>query len=326
MTNVLVTGGSGFIGSNLACALACRGAKVKVFDNHFRNTGRNLEVEGNQVEVIKGDIRDRSDVFRASKGMDTIFHLAYINGTEYFYNEPRLVLEVGAKGTLNVLDAAIDSKVSNFIFASSSEVYQSPWLIPTPENIPLTIPDVKNARFSYGGGKILGELLTLHYTQNIRMRRIIFRPHNVYGPQMGWEHVIPQLIKKVYLASSGFKKERAAISIQGSGEESRSFCYIDDAIEGILTCAEKGEDREIYNVGMSDEISINGLVREIGNMLKIKITTQSEPLKPGSAKRRCPDINKLKKLGFRPKVSLREGLRRTIEHYKERLSNEQIEF
>lgn len=322
MTDVLITGGLGFIGSHLALALVKKGKRVRILDNNFRGDFENLKGAKGKIDIITGGIKDLNQVRRAVKGVNTIFHLAYINGTEYFYTQPRLVLEVGIKGTLNVIDAAIANGVKNFIFASSSETYQTPITIPTPEDIALIVPDVKNPRFTYGGGKILGELLTLHYTQNVKMRRIIFRPHNIYGPKMGWEHVIPQLLKKVYDASSGFKKDKAVIAIQGSGKESRSFCYIDDAIKGILICGHKGKDGEIYNIGKEEEVSINDLIREIGNILDIKIITRNTSLRKGSTKRRCPDVSRLKSLGYKPHVFLQEGLEKTIEWYKERLSYE----
>jgi len=322
MTNILVTGGTGFIGSHLVRALVKKGKRVRILDNDFRGRLDSLKDMRNKIDIIKADIRNGLDVRKAVKGMDTVFHLAYINGTEYFYSEPRLVLEVGVKGTLNILDAAMAGGVQNFIFASSSEVYQIPDKIPTPENAYAIIPDVKNPRASYGGGKIMGELLTWHYTQSSKMRRVVFRPHNIYGPAMGWEHVIPQLMKKIYEASSGFKRNKATVKIQGTGKETRAFCYIDDAIKGILICGQKGKNGEIYNVGKEDEISVEALIKKIGRILNIKITSKRGPLVKGSPGRRCPDTKRLRRLGYSPRVSLEEGLKKTVKWYKERLINE----
>ncbi len=322
MIDILVTGGLGFLGAHLVRALVKQGRSVRVLDNGFRGHLDYLEDLRNKIDIVSGDIRNLGDVRKAVKEVNTILHLAWINGTEYFYSQPRLVLEVGIKGTLNLLDAAAESNVSSFIFASSSEIYQTPAVIPTPEDVAAVVTDVRNPRFSYGGSKILGELLTLHYIQNSKMRRIIFRPHNIYGPQMGWKHVIPQVLKKVYDASSGFKKDKAVITIQGSGKESRSFCYIDDAVKGILICERRGKDGEVYNVGKEQEISIQDLIKAIGKILHIKIKTKFTPLLEGSPKKRCPDVSKLKSLGYRPGVSLDQGLKKTIEWYGKSLINE----
>lgn len=323
MTNILVTGGAGFLGSNLVRSLVEKGKRVRVLDNGFRGSCENLTGVRDKIEFIEGDIREKADVRSATRGMDTVFHLAYINGTEYFYSKPQLVLGVGIKGTLNAIESAMEEGVGNFIFASSSEVYQTPEVIPTPESVAAVVPDVKNPRASYGGGKITGELLTWHYREiGDKMRRIVFRPHNIYGPNMGWEHVIPQLVKKIYEASSGFKRDNATIKIQGTGKETRSFCYIDDAVDGMLVCSQKGTNGEIYNVGKEEEISIVTLVNKIGDILKIKITIEKNALAGGSPKRRCPDIRKLKALGYFPRVSLDDGLKNTVNWYKEKLENE----
>ena len=322
MSDVLVTGGTGFIGSNLVLSLLDSGYDVRVFDNDFRGNEKNLEAVKDKIDFVKGDIRELSDVKRAVKGIETIYHLAYINGTENFYNKPDLVLDVGIKGTINVLDAAIEEKVDKFIYASSSEVYQTPKMIPTPEEVECIVPDVRNPRYSYGGGKILGELLTLHYAKNAAMKKAIFRPHNIYGPAMGWEHVIPQFIKKIYDVTDQFTKNEAQITIQGTGEETRAFCYIDDAVKGIRICAENGEDGGIYHVGKEEEISIIELLKLIAGILNIKIVTKPVSLTQGSTTRRCPDITKLKGLGYNPVVSLEEGLTKTINWYREKLINE----
>lgn len=321
MTDVLVTGGTGFIGAALVKALLKRGDRVRVFDNDFRGNVENLGPELEKVSLFQGDIRNFDDVCRATEGVKNVFHLAYINGTENFYNLPNLVLDVGVRGTLNAIDAAHKNGVSKFIYASSSEVYQLPEVIPTPEIVPAIIPDVSNPRYSYGGGKLLGELLTLHYAPQ-SMKRIIFRPHNIYGPAMGWEHVIPQLVRKIGEATEGFKLDEAKIPIQGTGQETRAFCYIEDAVDGILVSEDKGSDAQIYHVGKQEEISILELVEQIGDILNIKVLTRSEPIMKGSTPRRCPDISKLNELGYKPKWSFKKGLEKTVNWYKEQLLNE----
>jgi UDP-glucose 4-epimerase len=315
MTNVLVTGGTGFIGSALVKGLVKKGYHVSVFDNNFRGVLNNLREVMDDITFIEGDIRDPEAVNKSVEGIDHVYHLAFINGTENFYNHPDLVLEVGIKGHFNIMEAVQHSKVSNFIYASSSEIYQTPGVIPTPESIPAMIPDVSNPRYSYGGSKLLGEILTLHYPLHDGCKKKIFRPHNIYGPAMGFEHVIPQIVRKIYHASEGLTKQEATIEIQGSGEETRAFCYIDDAVDGIITMAEKGEDRNVYHLGKEEEVKIIDLVRGIGEAMGITLTIEHTDLQIGGTPRRCPDIAKLRGLGYDPTVSLKEGLQKSVDWY-----------
>lgn len=313
---VLITGGSGFIGSALTKILINRGELVKVMDNQSRGSMRNLEKVKDKFEFINGDIRETKLVERTCQGIDCVFHLAYINGTEFFYTKPELVLEVAVKGMINVLDGCIKHKVPELVLISSSEVYQTSSIIPTPETVPLIIPDPTNPRFSYGGGKIISELLAINYGRKYFKRMLIVRPHNVYGPDMGWEHAIPQLalrIKKLIWSSKG----RGVINlpIQGSGKETRAFLYIDDFIKGVLKVLEKGKHLEIYNIGMMEEISIIRLAQEIGKCFGREVKVVAGKLSQGSTLRRCPDTTKIKKLGFKPLYSLRQGLQETIQWY-----------
>jgi len=319
MTDVLVTGGTGFLGARLVERLVERGREVRVFDSNFRGTAARLAAVRDRVEVVEGDVRDAAAVRRAVEGVSTVFHLAWINGTGYFYSEPRLVLEVGIKGTLNVLDAAADLGVREMVFASSSEVYQTPPVIPTPEDVPLVVPDPRNPRYSYGGGKLLGELLMNFYASE-KMRRVTFRPHNIYGPAMGWEHVVPQLLEKLWTASDGLRRRDATIAVQGSGEETRAFCYVDDAVEGILACAKAGGDGEVYHVGVEDEITIARLATLLGGALGVAVSVRPSTPAAGATLRRCPDTTKLRALGWSPRTSLPEGLARTVAWYRERLA------
>ena len=128
-------------------------------------------------------------VEKATQGMDEVHHLAFVNGTEFFYSQPDLVLDVGVRGMVNVIDACRKHGIGTLVLASSSEVYQTPPKVPTDETAPLAIPDPLNPRYSYGGGKLISELMAINYGRKYFNRVLIFRPHNVYGPDMGWEHV-----------------------------------------------------------------------------------------------------------------------------------------
>ena len=155
----LVTGGTGFIGRAIVLALLQKGHHIVVLDNDFRGDVSQLPPSP-ELKYIFGDIRDAKAVENAAEGVDSIIHLAFINGTNNFYQKPDLVVDVGIRGMLNIAEAAKRHKVPELILMSSSETYQFPTLVPTPEDIPLVIPDILNPRFSYGGAKIASSVMT----------------------------------------------------------------------------------------------------------------------------------------------------------------------
>lgn len=308
--NFLVTGGSGFIGSAIVNYLSSLGKNVVVFDNNSRGKLDRLHKNKN-VSFIKGDIRNRKDLRKAFLKIhyDTVIHLAYINGTKFFYKKPTEILDVAIKGLVNIFDLCIEKKIKNLFLASSSEVYQYANKIPTPEDIPLIIPDVKNSRYSYGGGKILTELMGYHYGKKFFKKLVIFRPHNVYGFDMGNEHVIPEFIKRIKLKSNYFK-------IKGTGNETRSFIYISDFIRAFDRILNKGKHCEIYNIGTEEEVSIKNLAKKIAKIYKKRIVIKNTNLAKGGTPRRCPDISKIKKLGFVQKISLEQGIKLILDKNK----------
>ena len=310
----LVTGGCGFLGSALVKALVHRGALVRVLDNQSRGRWERLEEVKDEVELVEGDIREPGVVLEAARGVDSICHLAFINGTEFFYTKPELVLEVGVKGMVNVLDAAIANKVRDFVLASSSEVYQTPPSTPTDEKVPLVIPDVMNPRYSYAGGKIISELMAVNYADKYFDRVVIFRPHNVYGPDMGWEHVLPQFIVQAAQLKDSVGED-PVFHLQGDGTESRAFIHIDDLTDGLMRLIEFGEHKNIYHIGTENEIAIKDVAKLVLEMMGVPAKIAPGPLLEGGTRRRCPDISKLRKIGFEPAVSLREGLPSMIQWY-----------
>jgi len=236
---ILVTGGAGFMGSSLVRKLLKMNLEVRVLDNHQRENRFRLNDLHSKIDFIEGDIRDEQIVEKACKQIDTVFHLAYLNGTEFFYTKPEIVLDIAVKGITNIINSSIKNNVSEFFLASSSEVYQTPDHTPTTEQVALIIPDIFNPRYSYGGGKILSELMTINFGKKFFEKSIIFRPHNVYGANMGWEHVIPSFINKILKNTLNNDNSEIELKIQGKGNETRAFIYIDDFINGLMKVFEK---------------------------------------------------------------------------------------
>ena len=186
--------------------------------------------------------------------------------------------------------------------ASSSEVYQTPIKIPTDENEPLKIPNIYNPRYSYGGGKILTELMGINYGKKFFKKLVIIRPHNVYGPDMGNEHVIPEFINR-------FKKLKGKVfKIQGNGFETRSFIYIDDFVRAFEVILQKGKHLQIYNIGTNEKVTIRTLVKKISKIFNKSIVIKKTKLLKGSTKKRLPDISKIRSLGFKQNIKLEKGL------------------
>ena len=299
----LVTGGTGFIGSGICELLVKKKYKVKIFDNNSRGSLKRIKKIINKVTFIKGDIRNKKKLKKAIMNTDAVIHLAYINGTKYFYSKPDLVLDIAVKGIINVIDLCIENKIKELYLASSSEVYQTPNKVPTDETESLKIPNILNPRYSYGGGKILTELMGINYGKKFFNKLIIFRPHNVFGANMGQEHVIPEFISR-FKSLKGKK-----FKIQGTGNEIRSFIYIKDFVKAFDLVLTKGKHLNIYNIGTNEKIKIKNLAYKMSNIYKKKITLKKTTLTKGSTKIRVPNISKIKKLGFKPNYNLDRALK-----------------
>jgi len=318
----LVTGGTGFIGRAIVQRLVKEGNVVRVLDNDLRGAAETLKDIAGEIELVHADVRDAEAVQEACRGVGSVMHLAYLNGTRFFYTKPELVLDIGVKGMVNVIDGCIKESVKELVLASSSEVYYLPQQIPTDETAPLVIPDALNPRYSYSAGKIISEMLTINYGRKHFDRAIIFRPHNVYGPAMGWEHVIPQMVLRMKKICKTTTSKKIKFPVQGTGNETRAFIFIEDFVDGLMNVLEKGSHLGIYHIGTMDEIKMSQVAAEIGKYFGKEIEiVPGEPAK-GSPTRRCPNIAKLKKLGFTPKTSFKEGLCITAKWYDENSGKE----
>lgn len=312
----LVTGGSGFLGSALVRRLVRGGHRVRVLDNNLRGNLDRLEDVRGEFEFVQGDIRDPEAVAGAVQGADSVCHLAFVNGTEFFYSMPELVLDVGVKGIVNVVAACLRHKVGELLLASSSEVYHEPEVVPTDETVPLSIPDPLNPRYSYAAGKLISEIIALNYGRTRFERVLVFRPHNIYGPDMGWEHVIPQFVARMKEVCKN-PIDPVRFPIQGSGKQTRAFTFIEDFIDGLMLVIEKGEHLGIYHIGTMEEVTIESLAHMIGEYFGRRVAVMPSEPALGGTPRRCPDIHKMAALGHLPKWSLRDGVRVTAKWYDE---------
>ncbi len=243
---------------------------------------------------------------------DTVWHLAALNdATQTFYDRPWDVLNTQIRGTLNVIDACVANGVKTLVLFSSSEVYQTPPVIPTPEDVPLVVPDLKNPRYSYGGGKIAAELLAWW---SAIPRVIIIRPHNVYGPGQKEGHLVPDLIRAVAEAEHG-----GVVTVRGPRDASRALCYVDDFVSDCLEVVRRdGMTREVYHLGNDEESTVEHVAEVVSiTMGRSDVEFTFGDAQPGSTHRRCPDLSKVRALGWTPGASLASGIDRTIAWYRE---------
>ena len=308
MKTCLITGGTGFIGSALTRLMLEKGYTVRVIDDNSRGNFRRLSDVMDSLDIRIGDIRDQILVQSALKGTDLVIHLAYINGTINFYERPREVLDVAILGIQNILAGMEACEVPELYLASSSEVYQNPGIFPTPEDVPLLVPDPFNPRYSYGLGKIVQEFLSIHagtFLKNLS----IFRPHNIYGPDMGFQHVIPEICANISL------EKNSEVTLKGDGLQTRSFCHISDFVSGFELILDSKHGREMFNIGTREEITISHLAEVIAASLGKEINFSSSVAPLGETNRRVPDISKLEKLGFKQTVSIENGIKEYCNWY-----------
>ena len=302
----LVTGGAGFLGTHLVEKLLENGNQVICMDNEFRGSFENLKNHSQDLTLVRGDITNAEDWPKNTGKINGVFHFGAINGTKYFYSIPEQVLEVNVQGTINALEFVRTHDIEYLSFASSPEVYGIPDVFPTPESAPLIVPDLENPRWSYGGSKIIGEIFCANYAKKYGFSCSILRYNNAYGPRDESGHVIPDLIQKL------LKNEEFAV--EGTGQETRSFCYVKDCIDATLLIKEKQSTPiDIFNVGNDVETKIIDLIKLLKKVSDKKINPIFKKKEFAGTSRRLPDITKLRKLGYSPKVSLEDGLKLTYQ-------------
>jgi nucleoside-diphosphate-sugar epimerase len=304
----VVTGAAGAIGSYLVRKLHKLGVQVIAIDN-LTNVppGRVEYLFGScDINLYKVDVLDRNamnDIFKNIVNVDVYFDLAYINGTQQFYSKP---LEILSYAGIHVQESFhwVKKLKARWVYFSTPEIYGEPIAIPTPENHQIVVPDISNPRFSYSVGKIFSESFIHASTrQTDDLDVVIVRPNNVYGATDRY-HVISDLVGKVL--------NNQELKVQGSGQETRSFCYVEDAIDQILLVAKNGLNRETYNIGSEEEVTIKKLYELIICLTGYVGQVKFLPLTEGSPRRRCPDLTKLYTLGSSQARPLEMGLREML--------------
>jgi UDP-glucose 4-epimerase len=315
MTSI-VTGGAGFIGSHLVDELLTKGEQVVSIDNYSRGSQDNLKVAmcSKKLVTVEGDLVSENFANEHIKNAEIVYHLAAINGTKHFYERPRSVIETNLRSTQNVLSASVRNGIKKIVFSSSSEVYGYPRVFPTSEDSQPTFDSPSVPRWSYGVSKFCDEHFCYAYAREFGIPIIIVRLFNTYGPRLLGTpegQVVSIFIKSAL--------EGRKLQIFGKGEQTRSFCYVSDTVDGIIRGANyPAESAEIFNIGNDTEITINELARKVLEACGSR-SSQIEHLPPmiGDSPRRVPSLEKARKLlGYSPKVDLQTGLEQTIEWFR----------
>jgi UDP-glucose 4-epimerase len=309
---VLVTGGAGFIGSNLALALLAQGHHVRVLDNF--STGHRHNVADADVELIEGDLRSFERVSTATRGVEVVYHQGALPSVPRSIQDPLTSNAVNVEGTLNVILAARDHGVRRLVFASSSSVYGDVHGMPRREDQPVA------PLAPYAVAKLAAERYVLVAHRVFGLETVALRYFNVFGerqdPNSGYSAVIPKFIR---LMLAG---ERPVIN--GDGRASRDFTHVQNVVEANLSAASASEAAgQVINIAMNGSHTINELVDTLNRLLATSLDPIYGEPRPGDVPESLADISLAKRiLGYDPAVSFEEGLVRTIEHISERLGPE----
>lgn len=308
MANYLVTGGAGFIGSNIVIRLVKMGEKVRVIDNFCEGKRENLEEVENEIELIEGDIRDRKILSDCMKGIDYVLHQAALRSVPRSVDDPLSTNEVNITGTLNVLLAAKEANVKRVVFASSSSVYGD------TEKFPQSEDDIPSPVSPYAASKIAGEYYCKIFSKIYNLETVSLRYFNVFGPKQDPASEYAAVIPRFILSALQDKE----LEIHGDGLQSRDFTYVDNVVEAnILAATTPGISGEVFNIACGNSYSIIDIKNTIEKILNKNLRYYHTPPRKGDVRKTHADITKSKKmLGLKQKIDFKEGLERTIEFFK----------
>jgi GDP-L-fucose synthase len=313
---VLVTGGSGFIGSHVVDRLVSLGAQVTATVFQDPENLSNLDHVKDRIRMRVVDLTRLDDCMEACEGQEIVFSIAHADGSVAFKkNRPAYILRQNMLITLNMLEAASRNRVERFLVTSSAEVYPHDSPVPTPEEEAFT----KSDRLSdgYTWSKRMSELAARIWTHEHSIQIAIARPNNIYGPRdyfdEGKGRVIPMFIKNAV-------EEDKPIVIWGNGDAIRSFLYVEDLARGLVDLVEKYPECDAVNFGGDEEITLRELAELVLRLSGSRVKVICDTTKPAGAPKRTTDISKAQQiLGFRPSISLETGLSRTLEAYKKQV-------
>jgi UDP-glucose 4-epimerase len=303
MARVLVTGGAGFIGSNLVRGLLERGDEVRVLDNF--STGNRANLEGLDVEIVEGELRSYERVHNAVRTTEVVYHLGALGSVPRSVQDPLTSSAVNVEGTLNVLLAARDESVRRVVFSSSTSVYGSTRQLPTREDAP---PDPISP---YGVAKLAAERYCVSFSRVYEsFESVVLRYFNVFGPRQSpfsqYAAVVPRFVTAIAAGET--------IEIHGDGEQSRDFTYVGNVVDATILAGEaEGASGEIFNVAAGAPASVNRIADAIGEILGKPVERKHLPSRAGDIRDSWADLSKSEALlGYRPEIDLETGLRRSV--------------
>ncbi|MBI3584080.1 MAG: SDR family oxidoreductase [Nitrospinae bacterium] len=306
--NYLITGGAGFIGSNIAKRLVRDGESVRVIDNFSTGKRNNIDEIKDKIDLIEGDIRDTETVLKAAKDIDFIIHQAALPSVPRSIKDPITANDVNVTGTLNLLNAAKNSKIKRFVYASSSSVYGDTPILPKREDMP------PNPQSPYAVTKLTGEYYCSVFYKVYKLPTVSLRYFNVFGPfqdpESQYAAVIPKFINAVLQHNSPV--------VYGDGEQSRDFTFIDNVVDAnILSCRNDKSSGKVFNIACGNRYTLNRLLTEVSYLTGNKANPQFIEPRSGDIRHSQADISIARDLiGYRPKIDFREGLKRTVEWFK----------
>jgi UDP-N-acetylglucosamine/UDP-N-acetyl-alpha-D-glucosaminouronate 4-epimerase len=300
----LVTGGAGFIGSNVVRALLERGDDVRVLDNF--STGSRANLESLDVEVVEGELRSYERVHAAVRGAEVVFHLGALGSVPRSVQDPLTSSAVNVEGTLNVLLAARDESVRRVVFSSSSSIYGSSGELPRTEEM---APDPISP---YGVAKLAAERYCVSFSRVYEsFETVVLRYFNVFGPRQSphsqYAAVVPLFITRIAAGEP--------IVVYGDGEQSRDFTYVDNVVDATLLAADApGASGRIFNIAAGSPASVNELAAAVGRILARPVQREEAPPRPGDVRDSWADVDAARStLGYDPRISLEHGLQLTVD-------------